>query len=126
MKQKTIQQLEEMARNRYIDAGCFGHEFIKKAEEKQITTQEKVEKMLYSRGIFESDAHKILEYAKIEIDNYGYKTSCHSEYKTSWHRPASEYDDGFFKMLFIVLRPYVVKWANTNKPKAWWLPYFKK
>lgn len=83
------------------------------------TTQKKLEEMLFQRGIFEKQAHEIMEYAKPKLDGII------DNYNISWNRPADEYPESIYGTLFMFLRPIVAEWAEKNMLEAWWVPMFR-
>ena len=87
-----------------------------------MTTRQKFEEMLYNMGIFETTAKEIMDFAIKEIDKQ--KTDG-DPYQITWHRPASEYPEAFYNVVFAVkIKHQVFAWAEKNMPKAWWKPMF--
>jgi len=84
----------------------------------KLTTQEKFQKMLYDYGLFEDQAHEVVEYVKPFITTTG-------GYKITWDRPADEYPEVVYGAVFIFMAPYVIEWAGKNCPDAWWIPMFR-
>lgn len=87
-----------------------------------MTTRQKIEQMLYNHGIFESMAVEIMDFSipKIEAELQEEGTT-----GITWNRPAREYPDVMYDVLFLRLKKFVVEWAETNKPQAFWIPMFK-
>lgn len=80
--------------------------------------------MLYAMGIFETQATRIMDFAIAEIDKQ--KTDA-DPYQITWNRPASEYPEAFYNVVFwIKIKPQVFAWAEQNMPMAWWKPMFAK
>ena len=87
-----------------------------------MTTRQKFEQMLYDMGIFESTAEQIMDFAIAQIDSQ--KTDSYP-YKITWDRPASEYPQEVYNVVFeIKIKPQVFAWAEENMPLAWWKPMF--
>lgn len=42
----------------------------------------------------------------------------------TFDRPASEYPEFFYTMLWIQLKPVVLKWLDRNHPEAWFKPVY--
>jgi len=107
MKQrKTIEELNDEARDRMNGITT------------ELTTQGKFEKMLYSYGIFEKDAHEIMEFVKPKLASM-------NDYRMTWNRPASEYPESIYTVVFILMKPMVVEWAKEHIPQAWWIQAFE-
>lgn len=87
-----------------------------------MTTREKFEQILYNKGIFESQAKRIMDFAIPEID------AQMREEKTSlitWNLPADGYPDSIYAVLQMTrLNKLVLRWAEENMPLAWWKPMF--
>lgn len=89
-----------------------------------MTTRQKIEELLYNRGIFESQAKSIMDYAIPKIDSEMRQSG---ESLITWDRPSDEYPDALYAALFIAyINQRVVEWAKENLPKAWWIPMFEK
>jgi hypothetical protein len=83
-----------------------------------MTTQEKFRQMITSKGMFESQADKVMEEFKVEMA----KTMPH--YRVTWDRPASEYPDAFYTSAGLLLNQVATKWIDANIPQAWFRPMF--
>lgn len=78
--------------------------------------------MLYDMGIFETQAKEIMDFAIEEIDLL---RTQEYPYQITWDRPASEYPEAFYNVVFAVkIKPQVFAWAEQNMPMAWWKPMF--
>lgn len=73
-------------------------------------------------GIFENTAVQIMDYAipLIDAEMEGDKIT-----KITWNRPADEYPDALYAVLFLThINKHVLAWAETNMPMAFWKPMF--
>lgn len=82
------------------------------------TTREKLKKMLTDRGMFDSDADKVLENVIPQIESMG------PMYKITWNSPADGYPDTFYNLIWLLLRKTALKWIDENVPEAWFRPMF--
>lgn len=88
-----------------------------------MTTREKFEDTLCQRGIFESQAKAIMDYAIPLIDAEMAKSGVSD--RITWNLPAEGYPDALYGALIIThLNKRVVEWAEKNLPMAWWKPMF--
>ena len=83
----------------------------------EITTREKLEQMCYEKGMFESQAKTVVDLAIPEIDNL-------DNYKITWDRPASEYPEPLYIIMFLTVKKVAYKWIEENFPLAWFKPMF--
>jgi len=100
--------------------------FVPSFTQKEIamTTRQKFEQMLYNMGIFKQDVTQIMDFAIEEIDMV---RTPDGPYKITWNRPADEYPEQFYNVIFTVeIKPQVFAWAEKNMPLAWWKPLFDK
>ena len=73
-------------------------------------------------GIFETQAEQIMDFAISEIDQ---QRTQDDPYQITWDRPASEYPEAFYNVVFsIKIKAKVFAWAEQNMPMAWWKPMF--
>lgn len=88
-----------------------------------MTTRDKFEEMLYNMGIFETQARQIMDFA---IDKIGTPIPNGDDpYQITWDRPATEYPEAFYNVVFSVkIKPQVFAWAEQNMPLVWWKPMF--
>lgn len=84
-----------------------------------MNTREKFEEMLVNNGLFPDDAKSIMEVAMPEIDKQV------ENYKFTWDRPASEYPDVIYNVVFLSIKPIALKWIEENRPMAWFRPMFE-
>lgn len=82
-----------------------------------MTTKERLIEMCVSKGMFESQAKEVVEIAVKKIDNL-------DNYKTTWDRPASEYPDALYAVMFLTVKDVAIKWIDKNLPKAWFRELF--
>ena len=87
------------------------------------TTKEYLITKLEANGLFRSQAEQIVDFAIPQMNDAFEQVS--PEYSVTWDRPSSEYPAAFLNVLFITLKPYVIKWAEKNVPIAWWIPMFQ-
>ncbi len=83
-----------------------------------MTTREKFEKMLTNNGMFESQAKKVMDLAIPVVDGF-------DNYKMTWERPANEYPDPLYAVIYMMIEPIALKWIEDNCPKAWFKPMFE-
>lgn len=84
-----------------------------------MNTREKFESMLVANGMFESQAKQVMDVAIPELDNM------FSDYKFTWNRPAEEYADVIYNIVYMSLKPIALKWIEENAPLAWFKPMFE-
>lgn len=83
-----------------------------------MTTKEKLKDMLVQNGMFESQAEKVLEIAIPKIE------AATPEYRVTWNRPANEYPESVYKIMWTYARAAAKDWIAENAPKAWYRPIF--
>lgn len=84
-----------------------------------MTAREKLEQMLVNNGMFESQAKNVMEIAIPELNNIL------DDYKFTFDRPASEYPNVIYNILFLHIKPIALKWIEENVPMAWFKPMFQ-
>lgn len=85
-----------------------------------MTTKQKFIDMLVQRGMFESQAEQVMEKAMPVID------STVENYRFTWDRPASEYPEQLYPMIFsTTIKPIALAWIEENKPMAWFKAIFQ-
>lgn len=84
-----------------------------------MTTREKLKKMLTDRGMFDSQADAVLAEAIPTIE------SLTPDYKITWDRPASEYPDVVYNVMWLPLCDAAKAWIAKNAPQAWYRPMFE-
>lgn len=87
---------------------------------KMTTTKERLKEMLTSKGMFETQADAVLEEAIPKIE------SLVSDYKFTWDRPAEEYPDTLYVLIWIIISEVALEWIDKNIPLAWFRPMFEK
>ena len=80
-----------------------------------MTTQQKLEDTLSKNGMFDTQIKEVMLIAKAAISKQIEKV----DYRITWDRPSSEYDDVIHTMLFVKTKPFVYKWYQENLPNAW-------
>ena len=75
--------------------------------------------MLVAKGMFESQAEQVMEIAKPKLD------SILEDYNFTWDRPASEYPDVIYNVVYASLKPIALEWIEENAPQAWFKPMFQ-
>lgn len=83
-----------------------------------MTTREKLESMLVNNGMFESQAKEVIDIAIPELNNIL------DDYKFTFDRPASEYPNVIYTLLFMHIKPIALNWIEKNCPMAWYKPMF--
>jgi hypothetical protein len=83
-----------------------------------MTTREKLEQMLVSNGMFESQAKEVMEISIPELNNLV------EDYQITFDRPASEYPNVIYNILFLAIKPIALKWIEEKMPMAWYKPMF--
>ena len=83
-----------------------------------MTTQQKFESMLIERGMFESQATKVMEIAKPMF------VEAMPNYKFTWDRPAEEYPDAVYTVGFLIVKRAAIQWIDEYLPRAWFRPIF--
>lgn len=84
-----------------------------------MNTRQKFEKMLFERGMFEDQAKEVMDLA-IPV--------CDSQvpyYKITWDRPADEYPEPFYSIVFLSIKPVALKYIEDNIPNAWFKAIFQ-
>ena len=73
--------------------------------------------MCVERGMFEEQAKEVVELTIPKID-------AQDDYKTTWDRPANEYPDSLYAVMFLYVKETAKKWIEQNIPQAWFKPMF--
>jgi len=84
-----------------------------------MTTREKLEAKLTERGMSEQQACQVLNLAIPEIEAQT------PQYQITWNGRYEDYPEVMYSIWFRILKPIALKWLETNKPLAWFLPMFK-
>lgn len=89
---------------------------------KSISVREKIEALIYSHGVFESQSKAMMDFAIPKIDA---KMDASGDEKLAWNSPAQDYDNPLYAAVFMAyVRPLVVQWIDANLPLAWYRPMF--
>jgi len=81
-------------------------------KELKMTSKEKVIEMMVSRGMSFDQAEKVFVKIKDKIKDLVLS------YDFTWDRPAKEYPEIIFNLLWITVRIEALKWIEENKPMA--------
>ncbi len=84
-----------------------------------MTVKDKLFNMLIERGMFDSQAEKVMEKAIPELINLV------EYYSISFNRPSDEYPKPIYDVLFLAIKPIALKWIEENIPMAWYKPMFQ-
>lgn len=84
-----------------------------------MTTKERLKKMLTDYGMFDNQADEVLAEAIPQIE------SLILNYRIIWDRPASEYPDVVYNVMWLTLCDAALKWIDKNAPQAWFRPTFE-
>lgn len=84
-----------------------------------MTTREKLEDMLINCGMFDSQAKEVIDISIPELDEVA------GNYRITFDRPANEYPEPIFDILFLHIKPIALKWIKQNKPEAWFKGVFE-
>lgn len=83
------------------------------------TVREKLEKMLVANGMFESQAKEVMEIAIPRLNNLA------DDYEITLNSPSTDYPDGLYNTLYLIIKPIALQWIEKNKPMAWFKPMFE-
>jgi hypothetical protein len=89
------------------------------ADNSELTTKERFEKMLVDRGMFAEQAEKVMVPFMAEMDGAA------KDYHYTWNSPASEYPDAIYTVGFMYLKRHALTWIDANLPKAWYRGMFE-
>lgn len=81
-----------------------------------MTTREKVIKQLEDNGMFLEQAEQVFKKAQPLLKR--------DDYTITWDRPASEYPEPFYNVLWVMIKPIALQWIDENCPQAWFRPMF--
>lgn len=82
------------------------------------TVREKLQKMLVSKGMFESQAEEVIKLAIPELK------ALLDDYEITLDRPSEEYPQSIYDVLFFIIKPIALRWIEKNKPEAWYKEMF--
>jgi hypothetical protein len=80
------------------------------------TTKQKCIYYFTNKGMFQSQAEQVLESAKPHLEVGGYRIT--------WDRPAAEYPDELYAVMFMILKRSALEWIDANVPHAWFRELF--
>jgi hypothetical protein len=83
-----------------------------------MTTKEKLKDMLVQNGMFEKQAEKVLDIAIPRIE------ALPPRERITWDRPAEEYPDVLYKIMWSEVKQAAKEWLAENAPEAWYRPIF--
>jgi hypothetical protein len=90
--------------------------------EPKMTVRDKIEEMIFERGVFEKQARAMMDFAipKIDVEMHG-----QNQKLVEWDAPQDENDYPFYAVVFMIyVKPLVVEWIDANLPLAWYRPMF--
>jgi hypothetical protein len=85
----------------------------------QETVREKLESMLVDKGMFITQATKVIELAIPKI-----RELYDGSYTITFERPSNEYPDIIYTLLYAAIKPIALKWIDEKEHKAWFRPMF--
>lgn len=83
-----------------------------------MTVREKLESMLISNGMFESQAKEVIDLSISKLNDLI------QGYRINFDSPSSDYPDIAYVMWFKEIKPIALKWIDSNIPLAWFRPMF--
>ena len=83
-----------------------------------MTTIKKLESMLVNNGMFQPQAEEVIKIAIPKLNELS------GGYKITWDRPADEYPQAMYNLMFIAVKPIALKWIEENCPYAWYKDMF--
>lgn len=92
-------------------------------ETKQGSVRHKLEKMLFSMGLFENQAKAIIDEALPVLDKN--MTELADGYKITWNSPAEDYPDMLYSLMMLQIKPIALAWIEKNIPTAWFKQMFQ-
>lgn len=88
-----------------------------------MTVREKLENLLYNRGMFESQAKEVIDIAIPELDKMSAEMG---QSKVNWDRPSEDWPNVMYSVWIMAIEPISLKWIEKNCPMAWFKPMFMK
>jgi hypothetical protein len=82
------------------------------------TVKERISSMLEARGMSQDQANKVIDLTMVELQ----KIVPH--YEITLDRPAHEYPQIIYGVVFQVMKPIAFKWIIDNVPAAWFKESF--
>ena len=80
------------------------------------TTKEKCISFLTNNGLWPQESEQVFEAAKPRLEVGGYQMT--------WDRPANEYPNALYAVMFITLKAVALEWIDQNKPMHFARPMF--
>ncbi len=81
-----------------------------------MTTREKLESILQSRGLFPQQAKEVMD---ICVNDEQLNSS-----HISWNQPSEGYPDSLYSVLMMRIGEITLEWIDQNNPLAWFRPMF--
>jgi hypothetical protein len=82
-----------------------------------MTFKESMIKLMVSRGMFESQAKKIMEEYITSVET--------NPMMDRWDEDVSGYPENLQVVLWMGVKDYAAGWISTNLPQAWFRPMFQ-
>ena len=83
-----------------------------------MTTREKLEHMLFEKGMFVQQASKVMDAAIPIID------AISDEFKISWDSDCEDYSEEMYEFLWSIVKKEALVWIDNNVPKVWFRENF--
>ncbi len=84
-----------------------------------MTIKEKLQNMLVSKGMFDSQAKEVIELAIPELNDL-----C-NDYNINFDGCSSTYPNAIYNILFLAIKPIALNWIEEKQPFAWYKPIFE-
>lgn len=78
-----------------------------------MTTREKLEQMLFEKGMFLQQAHKVMDITIPIVDELS------DDFKVEWDGDFEQYDDNMYGFLFEIAKKEALAWIDANIPTVW-------
>jgi hypothetical protein len=83
-----------------------------------MTVRKKLEQMCIDKGMFDTQAKKVLDAAIPKMNDLS------DDYSIAWDSEASEYPDSIYNVLFLTVKEEALLWIDQHLPKAWFRQMF--
>lgn len=83
-----------------------------------MTVREKLESILISNGMFESQAKEVIDLSIPNLNNLI------QGYHINFDSPSNDYPNIAYVIWFKEIKPIALKWIDENIPLAWFRPMF--
>jgi hypothetical protein len=83
-----------------------------------MTVREKIENILFQFGMFEEQAHKVMNVAIPKINELS------DDYEIEWDSDCDIYEPEMYNFLFSLVKKEALEWIDKNVPKAWFRENF--